>query len=300
MPAEDRGALLAGSVGAGADQRVGGSLAARLGATNRSSITAIRAARRLDHFQPTVAKPIALRRRRGRPAASRPRPAPRSAPRPSPSGRRRRARTRRSRSSRAAAGAAPPGRLGGGVDLHRPQYATRWPRRSASRRRLKSELPEGPMATQMVGSRLRARPAPIQRGSRPPSARGGGRAARWPLAGAAAGRSFMPRHHRIFHGVSDTTNNKDFHRFTKRVGAHPAVLEDFYHWDTPLTSGCAPALAPDQDPGRAQPLDRPRRAARDHQPAPDRQGARRPLHRAAEPDDRASRSRSSTSACSRR
>ena len=57
------------------------------------------------------------------------------------------------------------------------------------------------------------------------------------LADSAAGRSFIPRHHRIFHGVSDTTNNEDFHRFKKRVGAHPAVLQDFYHWDTPLTSG---------------------------------------------------------------
>jgi hypothetical protein len=57
------------------------------------------------------------------------------------------------------------------------------------------------------------------------------------VAGSAAARSFTPRHHRIFHGVSDTTNNNDFHRFRKRVGAHPAVLEDFYHWDTPLTSG---------------------------------------------------------------
>jgi hypothetical protein len=44
-------------------------------------------------------------------------------------------------------------------------------------------------------------------------------------------------HHRILHGVSDTTNNKDFHRFAKRVGAHPAVLQDFYHWGTPLTTG---------------------------------------------------------------
>jgi hypothetical protein len=57
------------------------------------------------------------------------------------------------------------------------------------------------------------------------------------LAGSAPGRSFTPRHHRIFHGVSDTTNNRDFHRFRKRVRAHPAVLQDFYHWDTPLTSG---------------------------------------------------------------
>ena len=57
------------------------------------------------------------------------------------------------------------------------------------------------------------------------------------VTGSAAARSFTPRHHKIFHGVSDTTNNKDFHLFGTRVGAHPAVLEDFYHWDTPLTSG---------------------------------------------------------------
>jgi len=91
------------------------------------------------------------------------------------------------------------------------------------------------MATQMMG-----------RGSvrdRPPSTRIPGAAVvaaavlSLALAGSAPARSFTPRHHRIFHGVSDTTNNKDFHRFRKRVEAHPAVLEDFYHWDTPLTSG---------------------------------------------------------------
>jgi hypothetical protein len=57
------------------------------------------------------------------------------------------------------------------------------------------------------------------------------------VTGSAAARSFTPHHHKIFHGVTDTTNNVDFHRFARRVGAHPAVLEDFYHWDTPLTSG---------------------------------------------------------------
>ncbi len=56
-------------------------------------------------------------------------------------------------------------------------------------------------------------------------------------AGSAAAKPFAPPHHRIFHGVSDTSSNRDFHRFAKRVGAHPAVLEDFYHWDTPLTTG---------------------------------------------------------------
>ena len=90
------------------------------------------------------------------------------------------------------------------------------------------------MATPMVGRRS-AR-------NRPRSTRMAGVAAvaavlSLVVAGSAAGRSFIPRHHRIFHGVSDTTNNKDFHRFRNRVGAHPAVLQDFYHWDTPLTTG---------------------------------------------------------------
>jgi hypothetical protein len=60
------------------------------------------------------------------------------------------------------------------------------------------------------------------------------------LVTASAGaksRSFKPPHHKTFHGVTDTTVNRDFHIFARRVDAHPAVLEDFYHWDTPLTSG---------------------------------------------------------------
>jgi hypothetical protein len=56
-------------------------------------------------------------------------------------------------------------------------------------------------------------------------------------AGLASGKSYVPHHHKIFHGVSDTSNDHDFKHFAKEVGAHPAVLEDFYHWDTPLTSG---------------------------------------------------------------
>ena len=56
-------------------------------------------------------------------------------------------------------------------------------------------------------------------------------------AGDAAARAFKPPHHKTFHGVSDTTVNHDFHVFARRVGAHPALLEDFYHWDVPLTTG---------------------------------------------------------------
>jgi hypothetical protein len=56
-------------------------------------------------------------------------------------------------------------------------------------------------------------------------------------AAPAAAKTFAPPHHKLFHGVSDTGHIKDFHVFAKRVGAHPATLEDFYHWDTPLTTG---------------------------------------------------------------
>src|SRR5436190_6648130 len=56
-------------------------------------------------------------------------------------------------------------------------------------------------------------------------------------AGTAGARSFTPHHKKIFHGVTDTTNNRDFRRFGRQIGQHPAVLEDFYHWDTPLTTG---------------------------------------------------------------
>jgi hypothetical protein len=48
---------------------------------------------------------------------------------------------------------------------------------------------------------------------------------------------FAPPAGRIFHGVSDTSVRHDFNRFHKQVGARPTVLEDFYHWDTPLTTG---------------------------------------------------------------
>ena len=91
------------------------------------------------------------------------------------------------------------------------------------------------------------------------------------VAGSAEGRSFTPRHHRIFHGVSDTTHNKDFHRFRKRVGAHPAVLQDFYHWDTPLTSGALQrwrqtrtrgVLSLSTAPGRGAEMISPRQIAR--------------------------------------
>jgi hypothetical protein len=56
-------------------------------------------------------------------------------------------------------------------------------------------------------------------------------------AAPAAARSFRPHQQKIFHGVSDTGEVRDFYGFAKQVRAHPAVLQAFYHWDTPLTTG---------------------------------------------------------------
>jgi len=53
----------------------------------------------------------------------------------------------------------------------------------------------------------------------------------------AEGRTFRPPHHRLFHGVSDTGAVRDYRVFNKRVGAHSALLQDFYHWRTPLGTG---------------------------------------------------------------
>jgi hypothetical protein len=80
--------------------------------------------------------------------------------------------------------------------------------------------------------------------------RKGGRGLRWLSASAAAiaavlallpslaeGRTFRPPHHRLFHGVSDTDHIRDYRVFNRRVGAHSALLQDFYHWRAPLSTG---------------------------------------------------------------
>jgi len=44
------------------------------------------------------------------------------------------------------------------------------------------------------------------------------------------------RNGRTFHGVSDTSNVEDLNRFSRQVGAHPALLQDVFHWRVPLTT----------------------------------------------------------------
>ncbi len=51
------------------------------------------------------------------------------------------------------------------------------------------------------------------------------------------GEPYAPRNGRAYHGVSDTGRVADFDGFSAQVGAHPAVLQDFFHWRVPLTTG---------------------------------------------------------------
>jgi len=43
--------------------------------------------------------------------------------------------------------------------------------------------------------------------------------------------AFVPPHHRIFHGVTDTGSVRDFKVFNHRVGAHNALLMSFGRWN---------------------------------------------------------------------
>ena len=52
-----------------------------------------------------------------------------------------------------------------------------------------------------------------------------------------AARRTRPRNGHAYHGVSDTGSVADFDTFADQVGAHPAVLQDFFHWRVPLTTG---------------------------------------------------------------
>jgi hypothetical protein len=53
----------------------------------------------------------------------------------------------------------------------------------------------------------------------------------------AAGDAYTPRKGQAFHGVSDTGQIADFRTFSEQTGAHPPLLQDFFHWRVPLTTG---------------------------------------------------------------
>ena len=59
------------------------------------------------------------------------------------------------------------------------------------------------------------------------------------VAAPAGGQVFSPGKNRAFHGVSDTGHVKDFRKFRRQVGAHPATLQMFFHWGVPLKSSGA-------------------------------------------------------------
>lgn len=54
---------------------------------------------------------------------------------------------------------------------------------------------------------------------------------------AAPAKPYAPPDGRAYHGVSDTGEIADFDLFSQQVGAHPAVLQAFFHWRVPLTTG---------------------------------------------------------------
>jgi hypothetical protein len=54
---------------------------------------------------------------------------------------------------------------------------------------------------------------------------------------AAPAATYEPKNGRAYHGVSDTGDAADFFAFADQVGAHPALLQEFFHWRVPLTTG---------------------------------------------------------------
>jgi hypothetical protein len=55
--------------------------------------------------------------------------------------------------------------------------------------------------------------------------------------GAAAAKTYAPKNGLAYHGVSDTGEIADFFGFADQVNAHPALLQEFFHWRVPLTTG---------------------------------------------------------------
>jgi hypothetical protein len=55
----------------------------------------------------------------------------------------------------------------------------------------------------------------------------------------AEANSFIPKKGKIYHGVSETSEVGDFNKFKRQVGAHPAVLQELYHWDVSLKASGA-------------------------------------------------------------
>ncbi len=59
------------------------------------------------------------------------------------------------------------------------------------------------------------------------------------VAGGASARPWLPDKGKRFQGVSDTGDVAGFRDFRRQVRAHPAVLQEFFHWDVSLTASGA-------------------------------------------------------------
>lgn len=59
------------------------------------------------------------------------------------------------------------------------------------------------------------------------------------LAAHAGAKPYVPRNGQLYHGVSDTGEVRDFNHFRNQVKEHPAVLQEFFHWDVSLTASKA-------------------------------------------------------------
>lgn len=59
----------------------------------------------------------------------------------------------------------------------------------------------------------------------------------WAAPDAEARKAFKPAKGKIWHGVSDTGEVADYRRFNKQVRHHTPLLQTFYHWGVPLTTG---------------------------------------------------------------
>jgi hypothetical protein len=55
--------------------------------------------------------------------------------------------------------------------------------------------------------------------------------------GGATAQTYAPKNGLAYHGVSDTGDVADFFSFADQVNAHPALLQEFFHWRVPLTTG---------------------------------------------------------------
>lgn len=54
---------------------------------------------------------------------------------------------------------------------------------------------------------------------------------------AEARKAYTPPPKKIWHGVSDTGEVRDYRRFNRQVRAHTALDQVFFHWGVPLTTG---------------------------------------------------------------